>query len=80
MMILGYTQTAEFFGSFDDSGDEPHDNMPLDVAVEEPDARVVGFEAQNDVGFRIHGNGVALHRVTEEAARDGRKTWEDATV
>lgn len=35
--------------------------MPLDVAVEEPHARVVGAEAQRDVAVGVNEDGVAAH-------------------
>lgn len=35
--------------------------MPLDVAVEEPHARIIGAEAQDDVAVWIDEDGVAAH-------------------
>ena len=38
--------------------------MPLDVAVEEPDAWVIGLEAEDGISVGAHGDGVAPHRVS----------------
>ena len=45
----------------DDSGNEPRGNVPLDVAVEEPDTRVVGAEAEDGVAVGVDEDGVATH-------------------
>lgn len=45
----------------DKGGDESRDDVPFDVAVEEPDAGVVGFESQNHVAVGVDEKGVAPH-------------------
>lgn len=44
-----------------DGGDEPRGDVPFDVAVEEPDAGVVGAEAEHDVAVGVDEDGVAAH-------------------
>lgn len=39
--------------------------MPRHVAVQRPDARVVGGEAEDDVAEGRDGDGVAAHRVRQ---------------
>lgn len=44
-------------------------DVPRDVAVQRPDARVVGGEAQHDVVEGRHRDGVAAHRVLQVPRR-----------
>ena len=53
-------------GCFDHGGDEAGRDVPFDVAVKEPDAWVVGAEAEDDVAVWGRHEGISLHR-------DGRK-------
>ena len=50
----------------DHGGDQPRVDVPLDVAVEEPDARVVAAEAQHDVAVGAHPEGIAAHGYRRE--------------
>lgn len=47
--------------AFDHGGGETGGDVPFDVAVEEPDAGVVGAEAHDDVAVGVYQDGVALH-------------------
>ena len=49
-------------GRFDHGGDEAGRNVPFDVAVEEPDAWVVGAEAEDNVAVGGRHEGISLHR------------------
>lgn len=48
--------------SFDQGGDETAIHMPFDVAVEKPDAWVVGFEPEDKVAEGIDHESVSSHR------------------
>ena len=61
-VVLGYGEGGlELQRRFDHGGDEPLVDVPLDVAVEEPDAGVVGLEAKHDVAGGVEDEGVAAH-------------------
>lgn len=47
--------------SFDDGGGETGGDVPFDVAVKEPDAGVVGAEAQDEVPVWADEDSVAAH-------------------
>lgn len=49
-------------GGFDKGGGEPRVEMPLDVAVEEPDAWIVCHEPQDHEAQWIDHRGVSAHR------------------
>lgn len=51
----------EDIGRFDHGGDQARGDVPFDVAVEEPDAWVVGAEADDEVAIRADHEGVAAH-------------------
>ena len=51
---------ADVIGRLDQGGHEAGVDVPLDVAVESPDAGVVGLEADDDVGILVRHDGVAL--------------------
>ena len=53
---------AEPVGRLDDGRRQAHLDVPLDVAVEQPDARVVGLEAQHRERVRHDGHRVAHRR------------------
>ena len=46
---------------FDHRGDEAGGDVPLDMAVEEPDTWIIGAEAHHDVAARWDHEGVAPH-------------------
>lgn len=48
-------------GRFDHGGDQARRDVPFDVAVEEPDAGVVGAEADDEVAVRSDHECVASH-------------------
>lgn len=66
-MVIGDGKVAEPLGGLDDGGRETHLDVPLNVAVEEVDAGVLGLEAQNGVGVAHDGDGVAARGLLVEA-------------
>lgn len=58
-------------GGFDHGGDEAGRDVPFDVAVEEPDARVIGAEAQDYVAVWADHEGIAAHGDGGESAVAG---------
>ena len=48
-------------GGFNHGGDQARGNVPFDMAVEEPDARVVGAETNDEVAVGSDHEGVAAH-------------------
>jgi len=48
-------------GGFDQGGDETAINVPFDVAVEEPDTRVIGLEPEDKMAERIDHKSVSSH-------------------
>ena len=74
-MILRYLTRKLFLDierRLDDRRDEPRCNVPLDVAVKQPHARVIGAKAQHDVAVGIHEDGVAAHGSGGESFGFGR--------
>ena len=51
----------EDIGGFDHGGDEARGDVPFDMAVEEPDARVIGAETDDEVAVGADHEGVAAH-------------------
>ena len=71
-MVLGELAAAQAVGGLDDGGRQAHLDVPLDVAVEQPDSGVVGLEAQHGEGLGHDGDRVAhgrRRRVVDVAAR-----------
>lgn len=61
-MVVGEGEAAQAVGGLDEGGGQAHLDVPLDVAVEEPDARVGGVEAEDGVRVGHDGDGVAQGR------------------
>ena len=57
----GALQQPDLVRGLEDGGREPGLDVPLDVAVEEVDARVVGAVAEHDVAALVDLDGVATH-------------------
>lgn len=60
--VLGHGEALlDLEGRLDKGHGQARVHVPLDVAVEEPDARVVRLEAQDKVARGRHDDGVAAH-------------------
>jgi hypothetical protein len=59
-------------GGLDHGCDETGHHVPFNVAVEQPDAGIVGAEAEHDVSVGPHEYGVTLHRACRERGRLNR--------
>ena len=62
-VVVREREALELIGRLDDGGGQTHLDVPLDVAVEEPDARVVGLEAQDGEAAGVDRDRVALGRL-----------------
>ena len=61
-MILRDLETLlDLVGGFDHGRDEAGSDVPFNVAVEEPDARVIGSEPQDHVAVWADHEGIAAH-------------------
>ena len=59
-------------GGFNQCCNEAAVDVPFDVAVEEPDARIVSFESEDEVALRVDGEGISPHGRLWEGSRIGR--------
>jgi len=57
------------FRSFDDGSAQAHDDVPLDVAMEQPYAWIIGNKADDDVAAWVHGDGIPLHGYGRKVSR-----------
>ena len=68
-MILGDLATElllDLKWRLNDGSYKARGNMPFDVAMEQPYARVVGAEAKDNVTIGVHEDGVTTHRSRRE--------------
>ena len=77
-MVIRDLQSTKLLGGFNDCCDEAYDDMLLNVAIEEPHARILGLESYSTVATCVHSNCISLHwhrweisRVTVESSFAG---------
>jgi hypothetical protein len=61
-MVVGDYVAPQLLGRLNDGGYKAHIDMPLDVAVEQEDAGVVGREAQHNVRVAVDRDNIATRR------------------
>ena len=60
-MLGGYRLLLQLQRRFDERGDEPGYRVPFDMAMKEPNPRVVRLEADGEVGVGMDEEGVSPH-------------------
>lgn len=61
----------QILGRFDHGDGEAGLDVPFDMAVEEPHTRIIGREAQHDVGLNVGHDGVPPQRAGGEVSVSG---------
>lgn len=62
LMIRWNAQPSQHLRRLNNCSRKPHNNMPLDMAMEQPDSRIISHETDYCIRARVHSNGISLHR------------------